>query len=186
MRQWETDDPLEADEARHQIFARFPDLAGESVTPLGSGWDNTAFLERLSAMGAPLEALRVVEKLARDAEKHPNSEDCSVLCHGDLYARHLMVDDDRVLVGVIDWGDRHAGDRAMDLGIAWSFLPPVARPAFRAAYGPISDGAWSRARVRAFHYASHLVTYGLEVGDAAMEVAGREALRLGLQVTNGS
>ena len=34
--------------------------------------------------------------------------------HGDLYARHLLVGDDRALCGIIDWGDLHCGDPALD------------------------------------------------------------------------
>ena len=61
------------------------------------------------------------------------------LVHGDLYARHILVDDECVPCGVIDWGDVHLGEPALDLSIAHGFLPPAARGAFREAYGPIDD-----------------------------------------------
>lgn len=38
--------------------------------------------------------------------------------HGDLYACHLLIDDSRDLAGVIDWGDVHLGDPALDLSVA--------------------------------------------------------------------
>src|SRR5262249_46775455 len=50
--------------------------------------------------------------------------------HGDLYSRHLLVDETGTLAGVIDWGDVHRGDRATDLAIAFTFLPPAARADF--------------------------------------------------------
>jgi aminoglycoside phosphotransferase (APT) family kinase protein len=78
---------------------------------------------------------------------------------------------------VIDWGDAHLGDRALDLSIAFSFLPPAARPAFRAAYGPIDDATWDRARFRALFYGVVLVEYGLGIGDEAIRAAGAYALR---------
>jgi aminoglycoside phosphotransferase (APT) family kinase protein len=97
--------------------------------------------------------------------------------HGDLYARHLLMDGNRRLCGVIDWGDTHLGDPALDLSVAWSFLPSSARPAFREAYGPIDDATWDRARFRALFYGAPLIEYGLDAGDEAMRRAGEYALR---------
>lgn len=88
------------------------------------------------------------------------------LVHGDLYARHLLVDDAGNLTGVIDWGDVHLGDPAVDLAIAPYFLPPAAWPAFREAYGPISDETWRLALFRALGHALLLLTFGHGIGDA--------------------
>ena len=57
--------------------------------------------------------------------------------HGDLYSRHLVVGDDRLVRGVIDWGDTHLGDPALDLAIAWMFLSTAYRGTFKDAYGEI-------------------------------------------------
>jgi aminoglycoside phosphotransferase (APT) family kinase protein len=84
--------------------------------------------------------------------------------HGDLYPRHLLLDDGGQLVGVIDWGDVHLGDPALDLSLAWTFLPVTAHPAFRAAYGPIDAATWARARFRAIHYGAILAEYGRAEG----------------------
>jgi aminoglycoside phosphotransferase (APT) family kinase protein len=97
--------------------------------------------------------------------------------HGDLYARHVLIDDHRRVCGIIDWGDMHVGDPALDLSIAHSFLPPSAHEAFRAAYGPIDDATWSRARYRAIFIGATLAHYGRQIGDAAIGDAGRVALR---------
>ncbi len=99
--------------------------------------------------------------------------------HGDLYARHLLVDENQTLTGVIDWGDVHLGDPAVDLSIAFTFLPPEARGAFREAYGDIDEATWDRARFRAFHYGVALLQYGPSVGDEAITQVGRDALRYG-------
>jgi aminoglycoside phosphotransferase (APT) family kinase protein len=142
-------------------------------------------IERLSAI-APLlpdhdtdALIALVKRLAADTPPWGGKERRWV--HGDLYARHLLVNGDRRLCGVIDWGDLHLGDRAVDLGIAFSFLPPNARAAFRAAYDagadvPIDEATWDRARFRALHYGAVLVLYGAEVGDAAIRAAGEYAL----------
>jgi aminoglycoside phosphotransferase (APT) family kinase protein len=73
------------------------------------------------------------------------------VCHGDLYSRHLLVENG-ALSGVIDWGDLHAGDPAVDLSVAHIFLPPSAHAIFRAAYGEISDERWHLARLRALRH----------------------------------
>ncbi len=96
--------------------------------------------------------------------------------HGDLYARHLLLDEADRLAGVIDWGDAHLGDPALDLSIAYSFLPAAARRAFIAAYGDADAATWRRARFRAIHYGAILAEYGAAVGDGAIRTLGVDAL----------
>ncbi len=100
--------------------------------------------------------------------------------HGDLYARHVLVDDDGQPCGIIDFGDLHRGDPALDLMIAFTYLPPEARPDFREAYGPIDDDTWNRARFRALFYGPILIIYGRDIGDDALVDAGLRALRYAL------
>ena len=69
----------------------------------------------------------------------------TVLCHGDLYARHLLLDDQARLCGVIDWGDIHLGQPAVDLSVAHAFLPPSPGPRSCGRTGGRSTrkrGAW--------------------------------------------
>lgn len=87
------------------------------------------------------------------------------LVHGDLYARHLLVGDGDRLSGVIDWGDVHIGDPAIDLSIAHYLLPSSAHAAFREAYGPIHAQTWRVARLRALWHAVTVLDYALDVGD---------------------
>ncbi len=131
-------------------------------------------LPALQANG--IEPDRLCELLDRLAAAAPQA---GPLCwvQGDFYARHLLIDDARNVCGVIDWGDVHLGDPAIDLSIAFSFLPAEARNAFRQAYGSIDSATWDRARFRAIHYAIELIPYGLQVGDEAIRAAGEYALR---------
>jgi aminoglycoside phosphotransferase (APT) family kinase protein len=99
--------------------------------------------------------------------------------HGDLYARHLLVDEHHTVTGVFDWGDVHLGDPAIDLTLAFTFLPPEARGVFREAYGDIDEATWARARFRAFHYGVALVLYGESERDEAITRVGWDALRHG-------
>jgi aminoglycoside phosphotransferase (APT) family kinase protein len=75
--------------------------------------------------------------------------DRPVWLHGDLHPGNLVVRGNR-LAAVVDFGDLTAGDPATDLSVAWSTLPPTARPIFRAAasnaFDPIDDATWVRAR----------------------------------------
>lgn len=97
------------------------------------------------------------------------------LIHADLYARHLLLEAD-ALVGVIDWGDVHQGDPAVDLGAAFLLLPPAAHAAFRAAYGPIDPATWARARFRAIWDVAITLHFCLATAEPLMLRAGTRAL----------
>jgi aminoglycoside phosphotransferase (APT) family kinase protein len=98
----------------------------------------------------------------------------TTIVHGDFYIRHLLVDEKQHLTGVIDWGDIHIGDPAIDLAIAHSFLPPSAHALFRETYGAISPETWALARLRAIHSALLQALYGHHSNDP---VILREGLR---------
>lgn len=128
-------------------------------------------LEQLSLDGLVHDQARLIAAAA-ETPQAPSPEG-PTLVHGDLYARHLLVDAAGTLTGVIDWGDVHWGDPAVDLAIAWSFLGGPARAAFRAAYGPISAQTWQRARFRALFHTVALLVYAHDVSD---DVLLREGL----------
>jgi aminoglycoside phosphotransferase (APT) family kinase protein len=133
-------------------------------------------LRAVAALPGVIESGAILNRMERLAETPPLSgPTCWV--HGDLYARHILVGDDHLLCGVIDWGDVHLGDPALDLSLAFSFLPPAAHDAFRDAYGAIDDATWDRARFRALHYGALLTHYGAEVGDDAIRRVGEHALQ---------
>lgn len=86
--------------------------------------------------------------------------------HGDLGPEHVLVDGDRV-AGVIDFGDAHLGDAALDLawplfGASRDFADAVA-----TAYG-LTDELRRRALI--WHQLGpwHEVTHGLDIGDDAV------------------
>jgi len=97
--------------------------------------------------------------------------------HGDVYARHLLLDDARALVAVLDWGDVSLGDPAVDLDVVYTFLPPHARPGFFEAYGPVDDATRDRARFLGLcRHALTLLAYATDVGDAPLAAEARVAL----------
>jgi aminoglycoside phosphotransferase (APT) family kinase protein len=119
--------------------------------------------ERLAELAASglADHRAAAEELLRAASDMPPSPRRATV-HGDLHFRHVLVDATRVdpLTGIIDWGDLCRGDPAMDLHLAWSLLPPGARPAFWAAYGPIDPDQALRARVVGLFLGAVLAMYG--------------------------
>lgn len=100
-----------------------------------------------------------------------------VIVHGDLYARHLLLDDDNRLCGVIDWGDLHFGHAAVDLSVVHMMIPPRDHGVFLDAYGDVDERTWRFARHRARHHANIVLDYGSSIGDDALQASARTALR---------
>jgi aminoglycoside phosphotransferase (APT) family kinase protein len=101
--------------------------------------------------------------------------------HGDLYARHVILDAHARPAGVIDWGDIHFGDPALDIAIAFLLLPQRAHAAFRVAYGAIDERTWNAARYRAIYHAVLEYDCGVRIGDVQMREMGTVALDFLLQ-----
>lgn len=101
----------------------------------------------------------------------------STIVHGDFYVRHLLVNEKRQLSGIIDWGDIHIGDPAVDLAIVHNFLPKIAHDAFCKIYGEISEDTWELARFRALYHCTILIIYGHHSGDVAIYREGLRALK---------
>jgi aminoglycoside phosphotransferase (APT) family kinase protein len=106
-----------------------------------------------------------VRRLDRVLDISSRTDFAPTLVHGDLYARHLLVDDAGGVCGVIDWGDVHLGDAAVDLSIAHHFLPPRAHDDFRRAYGGIDETTWRLARFRAVVHATACARFSLSTND---------------------
>ena len=106
----------------------------------------------------------------------PDSRREDTVVHGDLYSRHLLLDEGRRLCGVIDWGDVHRGDPACDLTAAHLILPPEAHPLFLEAYGPVPEKTWHAAKVRAAFHSLAVLLYAAETGDKSLLTETRTAL----------
>ena len=88
------------------------------------------------------------------------------LVHGDLGPEHVLTADG-ALTGVIDFGDVHLGDPALDLAWALHDTAPAFAAAVATAYGVTGD---QRARALTWHRLGpwHHVTYGLDRDDPAI------------------
>jgi len=133
------------------------------------------FEARATSAGA--ECLRAARKQVLALSSTPDWSGEARWAHGDLYARHLLVDERKRPCGVIDWGDVHAGDAADDLSIAFAFLPASARPEFLDAYGPVDAATADRARLYALHSGALVSAYGWEIGDRVLVEMGRATLK---------
>jgi aminoglycoside phosphotransferase (APT) family kinase protein len=269
MKPWEPEIDVDAQLARRLIAAQFPQLEGASLRPIGSGWDNAAYLveEHLvfrfpqRAIAAPLmpkelaalpliaphvpmpvprplyagtpsddypwhfggyEILLGVTACARelsdedrrvvagdlghflralhDIDPQPlldaglphdtigkldparlkvgeaSLEGELRVVHGDLYARHILLDRSNRLRGVIDWGDVHYGHPAVDLSVVHMMVPARFHEAFFATYGPVGERAWRFARYRARHHATYTLESALALGDERFRQACEIAL----------
>src|SRR5256714_1507690 len=112
-----------------------------------------------------------VRAFLEEARGLPPGELSSIV-HGDLHFRQVLVDGARV-TGVIDWVDLCRSDPAIDLSMAWSFLPPASRARFLEAYGPVTEEQLVRARVLAFSLSAALAWNAHAEGLVEVE---REAL----------
>ncbi len=101
----------------------------------------------------------------------------TVLVHGDFYACHVLVDDTGTPTGVIDWGDVHRGDPAVDLFVVYGFLPPAARDAFWQHYGEVDAPRRRVAQARAASHASMLARYAHDLRDQRLLDDTLETLR---------
>jgi aminoglycoside phosphotransferase (APT) family kinase protein len=126
----------------------------------------------LSAAGLVGETAPLLEFLHEIAPQGPRRERLCIV-HGDLYAKHVFVNDGGSVCGVIDWGDIHFGDPAIDVSVAFELLPPQARSAFAQAYGSIDQRTRELAQYRAIYHAVLVAYYGYRIDD-------EETLRAGL------
>ncbi|HEX2999350.1 MAG TPA: phosphotransferase [Armatimonadota bacterium] len=115
----------------------------------------------------------------------PRGNRPACLVHGDLYSCHLLVDEDGLLCGVIDWGDIHWGDPATDLMIVFTLLPAAARAAFYAAYGLLDPDTRRLARFRALNHTTTLLRYAHATGDAALLHESLQALHFLAEAEEG-
>lgn len=123
-----------------------------------------------------LEKSIIVEELT--AEVPGKSADPEVFLHGDLYSRHLLIDDEGNLSGVIDWGDCCTGEVALDLAVAYSWLGPAAREVFFREYGEVRDSIRQRARRRALaNHGVSLLCFACHDGNATLEMDALRAIR---------
>ena len=82
--------------------------------------------------------------------------------HGDLYARHIMVDENHLPVGLIDWGDIHLGHPAVDVSVAIMIFTEEALLEFYKIYGDVDKDV---AVFRAMCHSISFLPYAYQQND---------------------
>jgi len=106
----------------------------------------------------------------------PPLEGTKRVVHGDLQARHLLLDQRNRLCGIIDWGDVHDGLAAVDLSVVHMTIPAEYHDEFFAVYGAVDERSWRFARYRARHHAGFALESALARGDRGLQQASQLAL----------
>lgn len=136
---------------------------------------NLRELADLKLLEGAEQLVSLARAIAKELQNSPGDKQ-TLLVHGDLYSRHLLLNGAHELTGIIDWGDLHQGDTAIDLALIHSFLPVSSHTRFRTLYGQINESRWQLARLRALYSATLLMQYGYHSNDAAILREGRWTL----------
>jgi aminoglycoside phosphotransferase (APT) family kinase protein len=127
---------------------------------------NLSLISQLQALGLE-EDWVTIENYFKNIDETLEDRDKTIV-HGDLYARHFLLDDRNCLAGVIDWGDVHYGSPAIDLEILFDFLPKESRAIFIQAYGPVKKEALALAQFRSISHTLTLLQYAHLIHDAVL------------------
>jgi aminoglycoside phosphotransferase (APT) family kinase protein len=138
-------------------------------------------LRHLRETGVFLDTTPVLSIVEEAVE--PSTADPVVIAHGDLHMGQILLSDDDRLSAVIDWGDLHLGDRAVDFTIIHQLMPPSCHDAFLEAYGDVDPLGWRLARARAAWHAVALLVSATDAGDRPL--ADEAVLALGLLIGAG-
>lgn len=165
----------------HGIRAAVPGLDVDRLGRLNHAKCMPKAMDRLGqlAEAGVIDGVAAYERTLEETAPPARANEPLVPVHGDLYGRHILVDESAAC-GVIDWGDVHRGDPAVDLAVAFESFPPSARDALAAAYGPIRERTWVSARYRGLYHAAMVAHYGLRIDDSEMLRAGINGLSWGL------
>jgi aminoglycoside phosphotransferase (APT) family kinase protein len=124
-------------------------------------------LAELAGLGLWSDDPGLEEWLTR-AEALPPPTGPLVTSHGDLYARHVLLDPAGSVCAVIDWGDLCTANPAVDLAIAFSAFTGEARAALLDAYGGVDDETQLRARTMGINSAAMVAQYAHDIGDSVL------------------
>jgi len=108
----------------------------------------------------PIELNEMMESF-----EHLHILEKQVYLHGDLYAKHIVVDKKGMPAGLIDWGDTHIGHPAIDLSVGVMLFEDDALQAFLNAYGEWDHDLLDIAIFRAFCHALGAYAYFCQKND---------------------
>lgn len=86
--------------------------------------------------------------------------------HGDLYSKHILIDEHNIFAGIIDWGDVHVGNPAIDISSAIMIFSESSYNIFTTNYGEFDDKI---AVYRSFCHAIPVFAYSYTNNDANLQ-----------------
>jgi len=93
-----------------------------------------------------IDTINSFSSLANTQEHH-----CYV--HGDLYAKHILVDQAGMPSGIIDWGDIHIGNPGLDLAIGYMIFDKKRQDIFFESYNSnIKQDTFKVAQFKALYH----------------------------------
>lgn len=87
------------------------------------------------------------------------------LVHGDFHFKNIIVNENNMFQGVIDWGDAHIGQKEVDLSIVYSLIPSDSRDIFFNLYGNVSEESKKVAKFKAIFTIILLLLYANDLND---------------------
>lgn len=102
-------------------------------------------------------------------------------CHGDLYARHLLINQNKELTGIIDWGEIHIGSPGADLAIAFTIFTPKVQKIFFEQYGTVKEEIYNFAQLKAVWHSIALLSYCFEQTETSLKNWAILALRQSIE-----
>ncbi|MCM3172565.1 phosphotransferase [Paenibacillus sp. MER 99-2] len=129
------------------------------------------FLSKLIEHLSPEES-DVIEAYISRLQKD-RVEAVNTLLHGDLHFKNMLVNENGIVSGIIDWGDLSVGHPACDLSVAYSFLPPYARGVFFETYGGADEETKLLARLIAVYIPILILMQAIDDGNEAIAVEAK-------------
>jgi aminoglycoside phosphotransferase (APT) family kinase protein len=160
-------------------LARF--LKALHALPVSDARQHGAMTDSLGRLHLPKQTLRAKDRLTilvkagvlNDVERLVESLDSlhtvvprqDAVVHGDLHASQILLNDRHQIAGVIDWGDVHIGDPALDFAAVHALIPRESHAAFQQAYGDIAPETWTVAKARALWITIAGLAAAVDTGD---------------------
>ena len=112
--------------------------------------------------------------LFKDLDIHA-SKKCYL--HGDLYAKHIVVDQAGMPVGLIDWGDIHIGHPGIDISVGIMIFTPQRLKDFLDTYQEIDATTMQVAVFRAFTHSVLGFSYFAQMNEKSTMAWTKAALK---------
>ncbi|KQL52491.1 hypothetical protein AN964_02345 [Heyndrickxia shackletonii] len=132
-------------------------------------------LQKASELGLFI-AQKELEQFIESVSTDETNTECA-LVHGDLHTRNMLVDGEGKVSGIIDWGDTHIGNPAIDLSIVYTFIPPEGRYLFYSIYGTVDEQTENLAKFKAIYTTTLLLLYAYDNSNQLLIEECKEILR---------